>query len=293
MTVFITGIAGFLGRALALHLIARGEAVRGSSRSPTPPDLSAVAEIRRHRFGDAVGPSFFSGVDVVVHCAHDSAPGGGEATLLGTRALLRAAEAAGVGRQVYVSSLAARPDAITEYGRTKHRLEEEFLGAGHPVVRPGTILGPGGLFGRIARTVLERPLVLLVDGGRGRMIVVGTRDVCCALEVVARGTAAGVHNLYVPGTITMREVLTLLAEIRGRRPHFLSVPSGLLLPVLATAERLGFRMPVTSENLRGYRVSQTGIGNTHLPELVPDYRPLREALRESFAASDGEPGLGR
>ncbi len=100
------------------------------------------------------------------------------------------------------------------------------------------------------------------------MIVVGTRDVCCALEVVARGTAAGVHNLYVPGTITMREVLTLLAEIRGRRPHFLSVPSGLLLPVLATAERLGFRMPVTSENLRGYRVSQTGIGNTHLPELV-------------------------
>jgi len=275
--LFVTGVGGFLGRGLALHLSTSGNAVRGSSRTPRPPDVV------RHSFGAPVPDAFFAGVEALAHCAHDFAAGSGELTRRGTLELMHAAARQGVRRQVFVSSLAARADARTEYGRTKFALEQDFLAQGHAVVRPGTILGPGGLFGRMAQSVLERPLTPLVDGGRGRMFVIGVPDLCAALEVLLRGEQSGVYNLYLPEDQSMRQVLTLLAEVNGRRARFVSVPSSLLLLVLGVTERLGLKLAVDSDNLRGYRLSQSGIGPSRLGELVPNPQTLRDALAAAFS----------
>lgn len=277
MKLFVTGMGGFLGRGLAQHLSASGHDVRGSSRSPQAPG------VQRHSFGAPVPETLFAGVEAVAHCAHDFAAGSGELNGRGTLELMHAAARQGVRRQVFVSSLAARADALTEYGRTKFALEQDFLAQGHAVVRPGTILGPGGLFGRMAKSVLERPVTPLVDGGRGRMFIIGVPDLCAALEVLLRGEQSGVYNLYLPEELSMREVLTLLAEVNGRRPRFLSVPSSLLLLVLAVTERLGLKLAVDSDNLRGYRLSQSGIGPSRLSELVPKPQSLRDALAEAFS----------
>jgi len=127
MRIFVTGAGGFLGRALARHLAERGHAVRASSRAPRPIEARSAIDVRKHAFGDPVPGDLFANVDAVAHCAHDFARGAGELNERGTIALMHAAEMQGVQRQVFVSSLAAREDAVTEYGRSKFRIEAAFL----------------------------------------------------------------------------------------------------------------------------------------------------------------------
>lgn len=163
--VFITGANGFIGRALAAHLLERGDDVCGVDIRPDPSrgvvagDISAAGD-----WQDAV-----AGADVVLHTAAlvSNVPTLDEAwrvNTLGTRRVLDAAVAANVGRFVYVSSVRAFsdlgfPDGVTEeqplrpdgnpYVDTRIATEQAVLqahAAGEipvTIVRPGDVYGPG------------------------------------------------------------------------------------------------------------------------------------------------------
>jgi nucleoside-diphosphate-sugar epimerase len=68
-TVALTGATGFIGRNLAAHFIARGDAVRAvvrpESRRPPPP---GAAVVRSALAPDALCAAF-AGADLVVHLA--------------------------------------------------------------------------------------------------------------------------------------------------------------------------------------------------------------------------------
>ena len=122
MNVFITGLNGFIARHLAAWLSDRGYVVTGTSRSGSE-RFHAMA----WRLGDPIESGALAGVDAVIHAAHDFTPGAMDTNVKGTLAMERAAAAAGVRRQILVSSLSARPDAVSEYGRTKLAQEEHFI----------------------------------------------------------------------------------------------------------------------------------------------------------------------
>jgi len=109
----VTGASGFIGRALARELAARGARLRGLFRS-----ASARAERWRERGhgvvpGDLADPealaSLVEGAGVVYHLAVRKAKDDPEAShrvnVEGTRRLARAAARAGVDRLVYVSTI--------------------------------------------------------------------------------------------------------------------------------------------------------------------------------------------
>src|SRR5262245_18175416 len=100
------------------------------------------------QMGDPIPVTALDGVDVVIHTAHDFTPSAINTNVKGTLAMEGAAAIAGVERQILISSLSARPDAISEYGRSKLMQEEHFIRNNHTIVRPGTVLGIGGLFGK-------------------------------------------------------------------------------------------------------------------------------------------------
>lgn len=172
--VLITGSAGFIGRAVAEHLRDAGVAVIGVDRQTgsMPEGITAVA-------GDTTAPEAWAehldGVDVVIHTAavvSNVAPlaQAWEVNVAGTARTLAAAQRAGVGRFVHLSSIAAYgfefPDGVDEwfptrvngysYVDTKVNGEAVVLAA-HAAggietvtVRPGDVYGPG-----------SRPWVLL------------------------------------------------------------------------------------------------------------------------------------
>lgn len=185
MRVLVTGARGMLGGAVARALAARGDEVtvlqRGASGLPfreVRADLGDPAA----RLGDAV-----AGQDAVVHLAAKVDVVGpwreyARTNVDGTRRLLAAARAAGVGRFVHVSSpsVAHAGAALVgegagpadparargHYARSKALAEQRVLAAGTPVVvRPHLVWGPGDtqLVGRI-----------VARARAGRLAVVGT-----------------------------------------------------------------------------------------------------------------------
>lgn len=272
MKLFITGLNGFIARHLKAHLEAKGHSVGGTSRSG--PLI--------WRLGDPVDPAWFQGVDVVLHAAHDFARGAMEANVKGTLALEEAASRAGVARQILLSSLSARPDAAAEYGRSKLAEEEHFRKRGHTIVRPGTVLGKGGLFGKMAGMVERWPILPLLDGGRGPMTVIGIGDLCRAFEEVLRRPAGGEFNLYYAERPTLGELLRLLRSILGRKCLFMPFPALLLLVPLTLLRWMRIPTPVDVDNLKGYLKSLEPHHATNLYAVLERPQSMEEALREAY-----------
>jgi dihydroflavonol-4-reductase len=128
-TILLTGISGFIAKRIAFDLLSDGDQVVGTLRSPARAEEVRVAlranglgdeALARLRFvtadltGDAGWPEAMAGVDAVIHTASPFpiAQPKDEQVLIrpaveGTLRVLRAAEAAGVGRVVLTSSIEA------------------------------------------------------------------------------------------------------------------------------------------------------------------------------------------
>ena len=119
----VTGARGFFGKAIARELVQRGFRVRGVSRTPDVDDPD-VHEWRALDLSQPVPPDVFTGAEVVIHAAVDTA-GGYEGhqrnTIDATRYILNAMHAACVSRLVYVSSLSVLRPPRTPWERQDER----------------------------------------------------------------------------------------------------------------------------------------------------------------------------
>ena len=205
MKVLVTGARGMLGGAVARALAARGDDVTVLQRRPSGlPVREVLADL-----GDPDAPldAALAGHDAVVHLAAKVDVVGPWREYLrtnvdGTRRLLAAARAAGVGRFVHVSSpsVAHAGDALVgvgagtadpdgargHYARSKALAEREVL-AGVPeraTRRAGTRNSPGG-DAQLAVVVVRPHLVwgpgdtqlvgrIVARARAGRLAVVGT-----------------------------------------------------------------------------------------------------------------------
>ncbi len=253
MNVFITGIHGFLGSAMAGHFRSRGHEVRGSARS------GAVVL----RLGEPFDAAVFRGAEVVIHAAHDFTAGARERNLRGTRAWFEAAAGA---RQVFLSSYSARPDAASEYGATKYALEKVFLAAGQTVVRPGLVLGEGGLFAKQRAALRRMPVVPLIGGGRSPVAAVAIRHFLDALAVVVEQRREGAFNLFYEPLPSARE---FARAVKGGRGWTLPVPAGLALGAARLVEALHLPVPLNAGQVRALAANASSPWRSDLAELLP------------------------
>ncbi|NDJ59933.1 MAG: NAD-dependent epimerase/dehydratase family protein [Chloroflexi bacterium] len=249
--VFVTGATGFLGGALALRLADDGAHVRALARS------AAKAELLRARgieivIGDVTDANTI--MQAVAGCAyvfHVAAAFRGWAeqqavNVEGTRAVARAAAAAGVQRLIHVSTIGvygtAQPGDVTEdmqpapgispYAVTKNQGEAVVRGVcaehnlSYAINRPAFIYGPrsqpwtGGLF-RLARL---NPTPWFGDGS-GSSHPIHVDDVVDQLVVLATHPAAHnqTFNCSPDPAPTWREFLGLYARLAGHN-NWLALP---------------------------------------------------------------------
>jgi nucleoside-diphosphate-sugar epimerase len=282
MNVFITGIRGFIAGRLRLTLQDRGYTVSGSSSQVGVPEGNPdrTERIFKHRLGSPVEGAMFDGMDTVVHCAYDFQKGALQKNIEGTIALFEAARQRGVRRQVFISSLSSRADAQSDYGKAKFAVEAYIRDLGGIIVRPGTVLGEGGIFGKMVRLVKTYPAVPLLDGGTSQMYVVGLDDLCRCLALIMETTdPLPAYNLYYPEQATLKEILRIIRDLAGRRTLLIPIPAALLILPLSLLNGLGLKLPIDIENLRGFIKSQTMIYRSDLPKLLPATAPLEETLR--------------
>ena len=194
MRVLVTGASGLLGRAVAKEIITNGHEVRTLQRSASR--VSGAEDYLGSVTDPVAVAGAMIGIDAVVHLAAKVSLAGDPADFVavnvgGTRTLLQAARASGIGRFVYISSpsvahsgssivgdaaLPADPEhARGDYARTKAEAELLALAADSPelrvvVVRPHLVWGPGDtqLVERIVERARAGRLPLL---GRGAALI--------------------------------------------------------------------------------------------------------------------------
>jgi nucleoside-diphosphate-sugar epimerase len=280
--VFITGVRGLLGTALAEHLSAAGHEVVGSSRAVAPSGRFARHVIR---LGDMPPPDMFAGTDLLIHAAYAPGKAAERTNVDGTIRIAESAIKAGVPRQLFLSSFSACVDATAGYGRMKHELEEFFTARRLEVLRPGLVLGAGGLFGSMVRLVRSLPIVPLPDGAKNRVPLVGiTEFLQCVERLVAEPRRTPV-NLCCPTQPTLREVLETIARAEQRGRLFVPFPTSILIGPLALAAKLGIGVGVDADSLRGYRTNVESPFESHFADFFVAEPTLEEMVRAALGPS--------
>ncbi|MEZ4771229.1 MAG: NAD(P)-dependent oxidoreductase [Caldilineales bacterium] len=254
-TVLITGAGGFIARHLAQTLADAGVRVLGVSHSgAAAPAYNRVFEAG---LGETLLPALAAEpIDAVVHSALAAGMDGYRLNLEGTTRWMDEARAAGVGLQIFLSTLSAEPNALSDYGRAKWTLQQRFVDAGEVVFRLGVVIGDGGMYGRIRSSATRAPVVPMLDGGRQLLYVAGIDAVCAVLQdtILAGGESlrGGAWNLIQPEPVTLRDMATAINRQTRRRALLLPVPAGPVLAGLRVAESVPLlRLPITSTNVRG------------------------------------------
>lgn len=250
MKVGITGAGGYVGSHLARSLEERGYVVVRLSRSCG------------FHLGEPIEPGMVSGLDVLIHAAYDFTARDpveiNRVNVKGSIALFEAASAAGVGRLVFISSIAAFPACRSVYGRGKLAVEAQVLRLGGYVVRPGTVYGgeAGGLFGTLSALAARLPVIPLPGTGNQVLYLIHIDDLSALVErLVQTDLPLGMRVLLAacPEPVSLRELLTRIARSRGRRRVFVPVPAALVMAAVRTAEKiLGRKCPVRSDALLSF-----------------------------------------
>ena len=315
-TVLITGGSGFVGRAVLERLVARGREVRALTRSEESAAALAAAGADPVR-GDLADPGSLErameGCAVVYHvaglngfCLPDPSALW-TANVEGTRAVVRAAGAAGVRRVVYTSSAAtigeARGTVATEasphrggflshYERSKFDAERVALstaaeaGVELVCVNPASVQGPGRTRGtaKILIDALNGRLRLVVDS---RMSLVDVAD-CAEGHVLAEERGRPGERYLLSGwTLTVSEAIALLGRISGHEEHPRRLPPPVAMAMATGVELVARarrrRPPVCREMVRTMLHGHAYDGSRATRELGLAYTPVEEALRRTVA----------
>ena len=254
MTILVTGATGFTGGHLAERLLRDGLPVRllvrDADRARRFADLGAELAVGDFRDAEAVRRAM-DGVTLVYHIGalfrqeNVSAAEMHAVNAEGTRILLEAASAAGVGRFVHCSTIGVHGDVKhppadedAPYAPGDHyqisktegeRIALEFMRRGPmPVVvfRPGGIYGPGDLrFLKLVRAVARRRFVMF---GSGEILYQMVYIDDLVEGIVACGThAAAPGRVYIltgEPAVTLNELVATVAAVTGVRPPRLRLP---------------------------------------------------------------------
>lgn len=257
-TIAITGASGLIGRRLAAFLEARADVTRIVGLDRRIPEGVRSSRFV-HRPADITSPAIIDalrGVDVVVHLAFRFDPQHDEAAMRavnvdGTRNLVEAAERAGVGHLVHLSSAAAygayadNDLPLTESSPVRgtphlpfaeHQRDiEHWLAEWHredhdlaiTVLRTALVLGPG--VDNFATRLIEAPRVTMIRGHEPPLQFVHLDDLVGAIVHVIDRELSGPYNVAAEGWLAFDDVL----QVIGRRA--IAIPEEL---AYTTAERL-------------------------------------------------------
>ena len=270
-TTFLTGATGFVGAAVARLLLAKGHRLKALAR-PGGDRRNLAGLTLEIVEGDLGQPDSYraalAGCDALFHVAADyrlwvPQPAAMHAiNVKGTEDLLLAAQAAGIRRMVYTSSVAALgtfydgrvsdettpvgfKDMVGVYKQSKFLAEE----AVHKLVRensmPVVIVNPSTPIG--PRDIKPTPTGrIIVDGAAGKIpAYVDTGLNIAHVDDVAMGhwlayEKGRVGERYILGgeNLGLGDILTIIANLVGRKPPTVKLPRGLIMPVAVIAETL-------------------------------------------------------
>lgn len=320
MRIFLTGGTGFIGGEVTRQLRARGDEVVALVRDKAKAAslVSAGCELVQGDLGDVyVIRKAMEGVDAVIHGAamyevgipakaharmHD-------ANVTGTTNVLQAALDAGVGKVVYISTVAAfghTDGAVVDetvghsgrygsyYDETKHEahgVAQRFIEDGLPcvIVQPGAVYGPGDTsqVGNVMSQFMKGRLPMLAFPDLG-LTMVHRDDVAAGVLRALDSGRSGEAYVLGGDVTTMRGFIETLATVAGRKVPRFTMPTAVIKAVAPLGPVIG---PLLGYPPNMRELVRTSDGVTYWArddkaraELGYAPRGLEQGLRDTLAA---------
>lgn len=290
--VLLTGASGYVGGRLLRRLTERGVPVRRLARRPE--FLSArVGEAVEVVRGDVLDRASLSaateGVATAYYLVHSmgAADDFEEADRRGARNFAEAAQAAGVGRIVYLGGLGDEGEPLSPHLRSRHEVGRLLRSTGVQVLefRASIVLGSGSLSFEMIRALVEKLPVMITP----RWVAVPAQPI--AIDDLLRylvaamdlpGEDSRVYEIGGADQVSYGDLMREYARQRGLRRLLIRAP--VLTPRLSSLW-LGLVTPLYA------RVGRKLVDSIRHPTLVRDGRALADfdirpvGFREAVAAA--------
>ena len=262
-TVFITGINGFVGSNLALYLKNNGYIVKGSLSDLSK--ASSVKKITTDLTQIKLGPDILSqaipdNIDVLIYAAHDKNTASNN--IEGNKLLFKIAEQKGCKYHLFVSSISAHSSNTADYGQVKLELEKFFMQKMNAaVIRPGLVIGDGGLYSNMDNFVQKNYFIPLPDGGKYQMAIIEMQELAKSIECLIQNRSVGLFNLYQPQLISLKEIVKKIASKNHKKTLVINIPSNLILLFFGVfkfmLKLLKINKKINLDSVAGYKLYKT------------------------------------
>jgi uncharacterized protein YbjT (DUF2867 family) len=294
--ILVTGATGFIGPRIVHKLRAEGHEVR-----------CLVRDRRRAKQLEGWGCELIVG-DVTDRAALDAAVAGCDVVIhlvailagrreafervmeQGTRNLVDASKAAGVGRFILMSALGTNELTrnLVPYYHAKWEMERAVRESGleYVIFRPSFVFGgDGGALRQFTRLARISPVTPIVGSGRQRLQPIWVDDVAAYFAAAVDEPAAAnrTFELGGPDVVTWNELWERLKRSRGLRRPSVHVPTGLVRMQAVVLERLP-NPPVTRDQLTMLEAGDNVVANDDAVETFKlPLVPLDDQLRRAAA----------
>lgn len=259
--ILVTGGTGFVGSHLIKRMRQEGIPVRAIVRDPDKSralnDLG-VDVVK----GDVLDTDSLEkatiGVERIVHLVgiiQEAASATFQGVHVdGTRNLLEAARKSGVRHFFYQSALGTRPNAKSEYHKTKWAAEELVRASGisFTILRPSLIYGPGDQFTiRLSEMIRRSPVLPIIGSGRSKVQPIFIDDVAtCIVKAVTSDCCLNeIYEIGGPDQLTYEEVTVAIADAMGVKRPTLHLPLFFMKSMATVLKAVLPKPPVTTDQL--------------------------------------------
>ena len=184
---------------------------------------------------------------------------------------------------VFISSVAASPETLSTYGRTKFKAANELVKYGAIVLVTGLIVDkePKGPYKLLVNVVKKLPLSVRFTKNSVKVYPIRTDDFLKAIESILNQTIpAGSYRLYPSNAADINDFLKLLEAKHKRARVPLPVSYLLTMGSLKIFHKAGLLPASLGEKLLTflYKDDEYLAKHTTLPETADIERPLEEMI---------------
>jgi nucleoside-diphosphate-sugar epimerase len=280
--VAITGANGFLGSALLDHFTRGGWSVIALVRNADDHQSSQLVTYREYNLERPITPGLLDGAHYLVHTAYikqDSKhPKAFKQNVDAAKALISASHASNLRGNVFISSMSAHHEAISSYGRQKLAIEQLFDGPKDVNLRPGLIVGNGGIVKVMTNFMRTLHIVRLISGGVQPVQFIAVRDLAQAVEKALVTRISGTLTIANNKVYSYADFYQSIANHYNIRVYFVPMPFGLLRAFFGLVKVLRLPLPINEDNLLGLQKLRAVDTTKDLQKLNLKPMGLDEAL---------------
>jgi nucleoside-diphosphate-sugar epimerase len=282
--VAVSGATGFIGEHLIRSFAQSGWKVIGLCRRPEQQSASDTVSFRHFDLARAAtGALDLRGVDVLVHCAIEPYRAGAKrfqsVNVDGSMRLFESARLHGVEKIVFFSSIAARDGTTSPYGGDKLHIEQLLDAKRDLIIRPGLVIGDGGIFRALYTSTRKFHVAPIIRGGQQPVYIIGIDDLGRALHEVVEHDRRGTFLFAARDPIPNGALYKAIGRKAGVEVHLIPLPYAPTVWLLDLVEKLGITLPISSSSLKGVRnMRPVDFSAYQYPDVV--IRPFASVMNE-------------